>query len=256
MKVLIAEDNPFYQKLLTEYFERNDMSVVCHNHVDHTIEDLESDNWDLIILDINLVDGKSYETMKVMEDLDISVPVILISGEKILDGHLPDLNYVGWLRKPFDISELTDCLKHCLPENRADIDHIEYSEKIDNSLEKDEEKKLLLFCETMGPIASIQLIEMFSDSLKTEVPKLRFFREQMSFPDIEALAHQLKSNAKYFGFDQFGGLCEKIELMAKANDLMPLDGAIAEIEQRTPLVLKRLSLTLEKTGGNIDPIFA
>jgi len=110
-KLLIVDDDKnvaeVIQESLTELFDSIDRSL----NVDSALEFLQTSQYDLIILDINLDGRNGAEIIKFLvghnENVNQKTPVFIISG--IINQHFLEKNkqrFAGILIKPFDINEL------------------------------------------------------------------------------------------------------------------------------------------------------
>jgi len=62
-------------------------------------------------------------------------------------------------------------------------------------------------------------LEVFYDTINEKLTQLRTFKETSDMAQYATLVHALKSEARYFGMDQFGELAYQHELGAKANNM-------------------------------------
>lgn len=80
-KIVIIEDNGFYQELIKKHFHDNDYQVTCFE----TGEDFFAfkTNPDLVILDYNLAGNiNGLDVLKRLKNEDLDAPVIFLSSQK------------------------------------------------------------------------------------------------------------------------------------------------------------------------------
>lgn len=115
-KILVIEDNPDNQQLISWILEDAHYRVICANSAEEGLELLEVDKFDLVLMDISLpgMDGKQ-ATQKIRNSPHLAkLPVIALSAhsseseiQKILESGVDDM-----LSKPVDETTLLEKLRH------------------------------------------------------------------------------------------------------------------------------------------------
>lgn len=174
MKFLIAEDEKDLQQ-----------SIVCYLHSDGNVCEVASDfdealykidlyDYDLVILDINLITGSGLDVLKRLKSDKKGAGVIIISANNSLDDKLKglDLGADDYITKPFHLAELNSRVKAVLRRGKFGGDErIEFHEiSIDTksrtayvndsalSLTKKEYDLLLFFVTNQGRVLSKEII--------------------------------------------------------------------------------------------------
>ncbi|WP_268225478.1 response regulator transcription factor [Sinomicrobium oceani] len=116
MKYLIAEDEKDLQFSITKYLSSD--ANICETASDYleASEKLELYDYDLIILDINLVTGSGLDLLKKLKKEKRKCGVIIISANNSLDNKLEglDLGADDYITKPFHLAELNSRIKAVL----------------------------------------------------------------------------------------------------------------------------------------------
>ncbi len=116
MKILIAEDETELQKSIVTYLERD--GNVCETASDYheTAYKTNLYNYDLIILDVNLVSGSGLDVLKALKRKHKKCGVIIVSANNSLDDKLDglDLGADDYITKPFHLAELNSRIKAVL----------------------------------------------------------------------------------------------------------------------------------------------
>jgi len=116
MKYLIAEDELELQKSIVTYLSRE--ANVCETASDYieASEKLELYEYDIVILDINLVTGSGLDLLKKIKEQKKKCGVIIISANSSLDDKLKglDLGADDYITKPFHLAELNSRIKAVL----------------------------------------------------------------------------------------------------------------------------------------------
>jgi DNA-binding response OmpR family regulator len=116
MKYLIAEDELELQKSIATYLSRE--ANVCETASDYSeaSEKLELYEYDVVVLDINLISGSGLDLLKKLKEQKKSCGVIIISANSSLDDKLKglDLGADDYITKPFHLAELNSRIKAVL----------------------------------------------------------------------------------------------------------------------------------------------
>ncbi|TXK76985.1 response regulator transcription factor [Mesonia sp. K4-1] len=116
MKYLIAEDEKELQQSIATYLSRE--ANVCETASDYreASEKLELYDYDIVVLDINLITGSGLELLKKLKEQNKKCGVIIISANSSLDDKLEglDLGADDYITKPFHLAELNSRIKAVL----------------------------------------------------------------------------------------------------------------------------------------------
>lgn len=109
MKILLVEDDIMLNEMITEYIASTGHVIISAKTGMESLEILEKEKFDLLILDINLPDIDGFEILERLHEQKRMVPTIYISAlidiEEISRAF--DLGCFDYLKKPFHLKELT-----------------------------------------------------------------------------------------------------------------------------------------------------
>lgn len=115
-KILLVEDDPTLGYLLNEYLTLNEFKVSLKSNAKEALELLNSDFFDLAILDIMLPDIDGFNLAKIIHQQHPNVPFIFLTARSlkvdVLKGF--SLGAVDYLKKPIDEEELVIRIKTLL----------------------------------------------------------------------------------------------------------------------------------------------
>ncbi len=174
MKYLIAEDEADLQQSIVTYLERDgNLCEVASNFVEAS-EKVALYDYDVIILDINLVSGSGLDILRSLKKEHKDVGVIIISANNSLTDKLEglDLGADDYITKPFHLAELNARINAILRRGKyGGNDLIEFNEiKIDTrsktayiegneiALTKKEYDLLVFFVSNKGRVLSKEMI--------------------------------------------------------------------------------------------------
>lgn len=127
MKILLVEDNLNIRESLEYSFKIKRIDLVSKSNIKDTLEYLESNKVDLIILDVTLPDGNGFDLYKDYIK-DMEVPVIFLtardSEEDIVNAL--DMGASDYLTKPFRTGELIARINKILNKKTISVSDITF----------------------------------------------------------------------------------------------------------------------------------
>jgi len=116
MKYLIAEDEIALQKSISSYLSQDGNVCEVASDYHEASEKIEIYDYDIVILDINLVTGSGLDILKNLKRDHKKCGVIIISANNSLENKLEglDLGADDYITKPFHLAELNSRIKAVL----------------------------------------------------------------------------------------------------------------------------------------------
>ena len=174
MKILIAEDEIELQNSIVTYLERDGNVCERASDYDEALYKIDLYEYDLLVLDINLITGSGLDILRVLKRNKSQTPVIIISANNSLDDKLEglDLGADDYLTKPFHLAELNSRIRAVLRRGKfGGMERIEFNEisidtnsrtaYVDNSpivLTRKEYDLLLFLITNKGRVLSKEII--------------------------------------------------------------------------------------------------
>ena len=174
MKYLIAEDEIELQQSIVAYLQRDGNLCEVASNFNEASEKVAIYDYDVIILDINLISGSGLDILKFIKKEKKDVGVIIISANNSLTDKLEglDLGADDYITKPFHLAELNARINAVLRRGKYGGDElIEFNEiKIDTrsrtayidgkamALTKKEYDLLVFFVSNKGRVLSKEII--------------------------------------------------------------------------------------------------
>jgi two-component system OmpR family response regulator len=108
MKILIVEDNPELALEVKEYLSSNGYICKIAKNCEEASEEINSNDYDIMLLDLGLPDGSGFDILKVIRKTDSKVAVIIITAQGELEDRINGLQLGAddYLTKPFALTEL------------------------------------------------------------------------------------------------------------------------------------------------------
>lgn len=108
MKLLIVEDEKTLAKVLAKGLKKSGYVVDCAYDGEEALELYELNEYDLMILDLNLPKIDGLEVLKIIREKDLYFRIIILSARDTVDERVEglDMGANDYLAKPFDFKEL------------------------------------------------------------------------------------------------------------------------------------------------------
>ncbi|MFD0991195.1 response regulator transcription factor [Mariniflexile jejuense] len=131
MKYLIAEDEFDLQQSIVKYLNRDGNVCEVASNFEEASEKTALYDYDVIILDINLITGSGLDVLKTIKKEKKHVGVIIVSANNSLTDKLEGLNFGAddYITKPFHLAELNARITAVLRRGKfGGNDILEYNE--------------------------------------------------------------------------------------------------------------------------------
>lgn len=108
MRVLLAEDERSLSRALTAILKKNNYSVDPVYDGEETLEYLEADNYDAVVLDLMMPRLDGISVLKRLRERGNDIPVLILTAKSEVDDKVLGLDSGAndYLTKPFDTKEL------------------------------------------------------------------------------------------------------------------------------------------------------
>lgn len=126
--ILVVDDDPMVCMAIEIYLQRNNFRVTIADGGEAGLRALETDDVDLMIIDIFMPHMRGFESIRVFHERAPATPLIAMSGYAFasLNSPAPDflrmaleLGAARCLRKPFTPAALLAAINECLSEDRS-----------------------------------------------------------------------------------------------------------------------------------------
>jgi DNA-binding response OmpR family regulator len=126
--ILVVDDDPMVCMAIEVYLIRHDFQVTIADGGEAGLRALESDAFDLMIVDIFMPHMRGFESIRVFHERAPAVPLIAMSGYAFANVNSPapdflrmalELGAARCLRKPFAPAALLMVINECLSEARS-----------------------------------------------------------------------------------------------------------------------------------------
>lgn len=118
-KILIIDNDPVFLRTSKRLLETHGFLVSTLGNPTDAIDILREDSFNCILLDVKMPAMNGLEVLKVFQQHNINIPVIMISGESTIDIAIQALKMGAYdfIEKPLDTDRLLNTLHHALERN-------------------------------------------------------------------------------------------------------------------------------------------
>jgi DNA-binding response OmpR family regulator len=141
MNVLLIEDDPQLNSTISNFLILSGYSVTSLLDGEDALLQIDTSNFDLFILDINVPNVDGLELLKYIRQKDLLTPIIIITASLELENFKTAFNSGcnEYIKKPFYLEELGIRIKNLL-EKKAENSLIQISDNITYDMEYEELK--------------------------------------------------------------------------------------------------------------------
>ena len=108
MKLLVIEDDPILTKNLKQTLIKDGFAVDISSTCEDGLSQTEINEYDCVVLDINLPDGSGFELLANLRKVENKTPVIIVTARGQVEDRIKGLNLGAddYIPKPVDSNEL------------------------------------------------------------------------------------------------------------------------------------------------------
>ena len=196
--VLLAEDNPDIQRLISMYINNTGANVVVVNNGEEAVEHAVMQSYDLILMDMQMPVMGGAEAVQWLRDAGNQVPIAMLTANAMKEekDRCLKLGANDFLTKPID--------KHA------------FYGILENYLRKANETRLVSSKEEQAQMD--MLANDFIASLPKHIGDIRQYWENNDWDSINSVLHQLKGMGSSFGFPRITELSVSIENNLRLNE--------------------------------------
>jgi CheY-like chemotaxis protein len=256
-RILVAEDNPLNQALVTETLKHTGCEITMVGDGLKALSALEEQQFDLILMDCQMPQMDGYAATRTIRKQEADaggqhhIPIVALTANA-MRGDREECKAAGmddYLSKPFSAADLHHKVRCWL--GRAVS---ETSSTLDSgatvATNPGEDVPLLdpaaieniraAAPEGAGDDLLIQIIDIYLDESPKLVEQIRSGFKADAPDKVRLAVHSLKSNSANVGAKALASVCKQLEEKARANDLGETETLVADIEVMIEDVFEQL----------------
>jgi signal transduction histidine kinase/DNA-binding response OmpR family regulator len=225
-RVLLAEDGPDNQVLISIYLKATGLDVRLAENGKVAVKMAKSEHFDVILMDMQMPELDGYGATSTLRDRGFKTPIIALTAHAMTGDREKCINAgcTDYLSKPVDRDQLVRLLQKYLP--RVDAP----AAPIPTTVSKPEEAM---------PTTMEGAIAMFVSKLPDRVNQLSNFLQERNLDELKRAVHQLKGAGGGYGFPKITEAAAEAERKTKEilalnpgatdTDLAPVAAAINDL---------------------------
>lgn len=223
-RVLVAEDNPDNQQLITLYLENAGIETTIAENGKYAVEQALAGDFDLVLMDLQMPEMDGVEATQLLRATGYGRPIIALTANAT--AHSREVSRVagcnGFLTKPIVREQFYRALSGYLVQ--ADV--AEPSPVTDSAEYR-------------------ALVRRFVQSLPTRVAHMQTMVEQLQWEQLGSEAHQLKGSAGGLGYPDLGKIAAEIEAQVSTRKYMEIPGIMDKLASLVRRIVKPSKKTKE-----------
>jgi len=142
MKILIADDDKNLRKVLANELSDSGHEVTEADNGNKTIQSLEKDEYDILLLDLNMPGMNGMEILKKIRELDISTEVVILTAYATVSTAVEAMKNgaYDYLTKPFQTEELITSIERAYEKKKLLSENL----LLKSQLKRQSEKKSII----------------------------------------------------------------------------------------------------------------
>jgi len=269
-KILVAEDNPVNQKLITEVLRIFGCDLTLVENGKEAVSMNDKHPYDLILMDCQMPEMDGFQATGLIraqeQESGVEKGVVIVAltanarqedRERCIACGMND-----YLSKPFTMAQLRDMILkwYHLEEGSEVISGNSFTalaDEIDSSASLDEDD--LLDVNTLNGIRALQnpqspnileqLFEIYRSTAAELLQNLDRSIQDGSCDEVREFAHSLKSASGNIGARKIFELCVKLEEMGRDKEIDGASEILTEIEQLFPKTCEMLEQEVQRTAA-------
>lgn len=221
-KILIAEDNPVNQQLITLYLRSDNITCTVVANGKLAIDKVLSDKYDMVLMDMQMPVMDGLEATRTIRQAGNNTPIIALTANNLQEDK--DRCFAagcdGFLKKPIDQPEFYKTISNFLnsSENNGDV-------TTNNEVESKLNTKLH------------EIITMFIHDLPSTLQEIQEAWEGDNWEQLRFLSHRLKGGSANLGFADLSKIVADIENNIKNGFLSEIPDQITLLEKKVRHVI-------------------
>jgi two-component system sensor histidine kinase RpfC len=252
LRVLVADDNPTNREVIGKILERSGHAVTLVNDGEQTLDAVEADAHDLVILDRNMpgMGGmQALQALRLMTRGRERLPVIMLSADATPEAKREALAAGAdvFLPKPIEALRLLDEIQRLAAPKAAPVQFP--VPQIGLARAAPAAAPAVVNAETLGHLEELgsslafveKLIRVFLDDSSALLERIEKVLAGRDYHEFRSLVHAMKGSSASMGTDRLTGTCSNLGSLSDA-----------ELRLQAPTLLRTLSDELGAASSQLE----
>ncbi|MEJ2692552.1 MAG: ATP-binding protein [Candidatus Thiodiazotropha sp.] len=262
-RILLAEDNYINQKVVQKILQRVGHQVSVAETGEATLQQLSQQDFDLVILDMQLPDMGGVEVIRrhqASQSGGMRIPFMMLTANATVDAQVQckDLGVSAFLTKPVRSGQLVRIVEEVMQgEKRGPEGEAEESD-LQLDAEQSDKQALIIDARVLEDLVKLSqtpdflrhLVEKFYQDSDQLLELMEAAAEQRRLIDYTEAAHALAGNAAGMGAHTLKAICSSAALLDQEQFVALADNLFAETAAAYSLTQQALSDYLESSNAS------
>ncbi|MDZ7839247.1 MAG: ATP-binding protein [Gammaproteobacteria bacterium] len=258
LRVLLAEDNPVNQKVISKILERGGHEVVIVDNGRRALEQLERDDrFDVVICDMHMPVMGGIEAMKLHRFAQPAkhLPFLILTANATTEARqeCDEAGADGFLTKPIQARTLYKALDGLMASQKSAAAAVELHPSHDGDRNDTASLTKIAELKALSPDASFvrELVGVFIDDSTGLLRQMETASERRDLEELRRLAHAFKGSAASIGAQKLYDVCEQLNLLGMNDTAERRIELLQAVSHELDRVRKELTGFLEERDTGV-----
>ncbi|WP_084625995.1 GAF domain-containing hybrid sensor histidine kinase/response regulator [Flavobacterium soli] len=213
ISILLCEDNILNQSLTKNVIENFGFTIEIANNGQEGIEMLLKNQYDLILMDLQMPVLDGYKTtIYIRQQLKSEIPIVAMTAHSLVGEQQKclEIGMDGYLPKPFRQEDLLLTIQNVLEQKTKELLVMAPLENVENNTDEVDFSYLMEL--TSGNVEfKNEMIALFVNKIPAEMNLLEKAIIERDYQTIMAMAHNMRSSLQLFGLKNEANYLDEIE---------------------------------------------
>ncbi len=258
LNILVAEDHPINQKLITTILEEWEAKYDLVSNGEEAFQKACLNKYDFVLMDINMPKMNGYEATKLirkkLESKNQKTPILALTAAALKkeQKRMLEVGANDFLTKPFSPKQLQDTILNHINNEVETVEQIKPSEDKEGGDTLHFNLEYLEKFSRNNPMFIIEMLEMFLEENPKNIKLLEKYYEEQHWENLAGVAHRMKATYSALGLFDAGKRAETLEVHIKEELVDPIF-CKNHVEELSSFSLKIYPLIQTKIEGLKDP---
>jgi len=243
--VLVVEDNAVNQMLIEELLGQFKIQITLADNGVKALDWLKRENYDLILMDINMPVMGGIEAVKFIKEMGILTPVVALTAN-VMEGDKEKLlgyGFDGYLSKPILLKDLESILSHYLARVEGDTSPVKIAKR--NLNETIVNMEILRRDLMLSDSIIHRLLKLFVKTCDAPMERMKEALREGAYTKLFDAAHLLRGSASNLRLNPISELAHQIEESSSKRDAIDYLTLLQKLTSMIEQVKKEIDTVIE-----------